>query len=240
MSATAAITCPNCDNPLNVPPQYFGKKIKCKHCGHAFVVQDPDEGTKPTKPTKPAKPGAKPAAATSPPPPPVPESEMKPTWDAEDEEAAGGMAKPLAVVPDDTDVPRCPHCAQELDPPDAIVCVHCGFNNRTRAKADTKKVWAPTAEDWFMHLLPGIIALAIVIGLIVLNVISSMRMRDWLDDTFLEMDEKDAAGRKRFYIAPGAFIFFIAAVSLVIFIPAVKFAFKRLVREYRPTERIKL
>lgn len=226
MSTTAAITCPNCENSLNVPSQYFGKKIKCKHCEHAFVAKDPGE--------QPAKAKTKPAAASPPPP-----SEMKPTWDEEDEAAAGGMAKPLGVI-EEADTARCPHCAKELEPPDAKVCIHCGFNNVTRAKADTKKVWAPTFEDWMKHLLPGIVALSIVIGLIVLNTICAIRMREWLEGTFLEMEEKDAAGRKRMFVAPGAFIFFIAAISLVIFVPAAKFAYKRLVREYRPTERIKL
>ena len=132
-----------------------------------------------------------------------------------------------------------PHCAKELDPPDAIVCVNCGFNNVTRAKANTKKVWAPTAQDWIMHLLPGIIALAICIGLIVFNVISILRMRDWLDGSFLEMEEKDAAGRKRFFIAPGAFIFLFLVLSLPVFVPGIKFAYKRLVKEYKPPEKIK-
>lgn len=222
MSAPVAIPCPNCKKGLNVPAQFLGKKIKCKHCEHAFVANAPS---------------AKPAAASPPPPPPP--GEGKPTWDDEDEAAAGGMAKPLGIIAE-SDTPRCPHCAIELDPPDAIVCTNCGFNNRTRAKAETKKVWAPTAEDWIFHLLPGILALAIAIGLIVLNVITATNMREWLEGTFLEKEGLDAAGRKTFYIAPGAFIFFIAAISLAVFVPAAKFAYKRLVLNYRPTERIKL
>lgn len=237
MSATAAITCPNCENALNVPAQFFGKKIKCKHCGHTFVARGPNEQT--AKPARAAKP-VKPAAASPPPPPePEPAPEKRPLWDDEDEEATGGMAKPLGVV-EESDTPRCPDCAKELDPPDAKVCIHCGFNNVTRAKAYTKKVWAPTAEDWMLHLLPGIIALAIVIALIVFNIISIMQMRDWLDDTFLDMKELDAAGKKKYYVAPGAFIFFLAGISLLVFVPAAKFAFKRLVKEYRPKERVKL
>jgi ribosomal protein L37E len=228
----AAITCPNCEAALNVPAQFFGKKIKCKQCGHVFVAADPG------KPA--ARPQAKPVAISPPPPPPPPEPEKRVLWDEEDEAATGGMAKPLGLVEDDSEIPRCPHCAKELDPPDAKVCIHCGFNNVTRAKANTVKVWAPTAEDWIRHLLPGIIALAVVIGLIVLNIVSAMNMRSWLEGSFLESDDKDASGRKKLYVAPGAFIFFLAAVSLMIFVPAAKFAFKRLVKEYRPTERIKL
>src|SRR5262245_14554709 len=216
MSSAVQMDCPNCEKSLKIPPAVFGKKIKCKHCGHAFVVQDPD-----------AKP-AKPAAPASPPPPPT-----KKPYDDDDDGPSN-----IGVV-EESDVPRCPHCAAELDPPDAVVCVNCGFNNVTRAKAETKKVWAPGFEDWFQHLLPGIIALAICIGLIVFNTISIMRMREWLEGSFLEMDEKDAAGRKRFYIAPGAFIFFFLVPSLAMFVPAIKFAFKRLVKEYMPPEKLK-
>jgi hypothetical protein len=138
------------------------------------------------------------------------------------------------------DVPRCPHCALELVPPDAIVCIHCGFNNRTRVKADTKKVYDPTLGDWLMHLAPGVIAWLVCIGLIVLNYITATQMRSWLEGTFLEMDEVDAAGRKRFYIAPGAFIFLIAFISLGIFIPCLRFGIRRLFVEYRPPEQLKI
>jgi len=239
MASPVQMECPNCEAALKVPPAVFGKKIKCKHCGHAFVVQDPDdEPRKPAKPQKPAKPTkseAKPAKPASPPPPPTPAPAKKSEFADDEDEGPSNIE-----VIHESDTARCPHCAKELDPPDAVVCVHCGFNNVTRAKAETKKVWAPTAEDWIMHLLPGIVALLICIGLIVFNIISLVRMREWLEGTFLEMDDKDAAGRKKFYIAPGAFIFFFIVISLPIFVPAVKFAFRRLVKEYMPSEKVKI
>jgi hypothetical protein len=215
------MNCPNCEKSLKIPPAVFGKKIKCKHCGHAFVVRDPDE--KPAKPAKPAQPA-------SPPPPPPP---VKKPYEDDDEGPVN-----ITVV-EESDTARCPHCAKELDPPDAVVCIHCGFNNVTRAKAETKKVWAPSFEDWAQHLAPGITALSICIGLIVFNVNCILNMREWLAGSFLEMDEKDAAGRQRYYIAPGAFIFFFLIISIPAFIPAAKFAYKRLVKEYRPPEKAK-
>src|SRR5690242_88657 len=123
MSSVVDVSCPNCDKTLKVSPAFFGKRVKCKSCEHAFVVQDP-------------------AAAPRPPPAPP-----KRPFDDDDE----GPDK-IEVISEGDDIPRCPHCAKELDPPDAIVCIHCGFNNRTREKAETKKVWAPTFEDWAMHL----------------------------------------------------------------------------------------
>jgi hypothetical protein len=229
MPSVVDVSCPNCEKTLKVPPAVFGKRVKCKHCEHAFVVQDPD-AAKPSRPTKPgAKPAAKPAA--SPPPPPAP---PKRPFDDDEE----GPDK-IEVISEGDDIPRCPHCAQELDPPDAIVCIHCGFNNRTREKAETKKVWAPTFEDWAKHLAPGIIALAICITLIVVNVIAFMDMREWLEGSFLEKDEKDAAGRKTYYIHPRAFNFFLLGISLPIFVPAAKYAYRRLVLEFTPKEQVK-
>jgi hypothetical protein len=220
MSAPIEMECPNCKRSLRVPPAVFGKKIKCKHCNHAFVVQDPS--------AKPPSSGAKPPAAPAP--------ANKPFMDDDDDEGP----KKIEVITEGDDIPRCPHCAKELEPPDAIVCIHCGFNNVTRAKANTKKVWAPTFEDWFMHLLPGIIALAILIALIVLDIVSLVRMRDWLEGSFLEMDEKDAAGQKRFFVAPGFFIAVIMMASLIVGVPAAKFVYQRLIKGYMPPEKIKI
>ena len=58
MASVVEITCPECEENLKVPPSVFGKRVKCKHCNHAFVVKDPG--------AKGAGSGAKPA--DSPPP----------------------------------------------------------------------------------------------------------------------------------------------------------------------------
>jgi hypothetical protein len=221
MAATAEIVCPECEENLKVPASAFGKRVKCKHCGHAFVVKDPG-----------ARAGAK-AAATS--PPPAPEAKKKPFEDDDDD-----APMKIEVVIGDDEVPRCPHCAQVLDPPDAIVCKECGFNNRTRAKANTKKIWAPSAEDWILHLLPGILALSICIGLIVWNIICYMNMREWMTGSFLEMEETDATGKKRFYVRPGFFICLSIFISIMIFVPAVRLAYRRLYVEFTPPEQIKV
>ena len=240
MATVLELPCPQCKKPLKVPTNILGKKIKCKFCSHAFVATDPD--AKPAvKASKPGgavkakkeepKPEAKPAA------PPAPASTYK--FEDDDEGDGGAKPNPLGVVDMGEDIPRCPHCAKELDPPDAKVCVHCGFNNVTRTKAESKKVWAPTAEDYLSHLGPGIVALILFIGIIVFDIICIVNMRDWLLGTFLEKDEPGADGEKAFYVKPGAFIALIIAIDIMPAIAMANFAIKRLFINNQPPEQLK-
>jgi DNA-directed RNA polymerase subunit RPC12/RpoP len=227
MPATLDVSCPTCGKELKVPAELEGKRVKCKKCQEIFTVKAPAKAPA-------AKGGGKPPAPAAP-----PEPKKSPFADDDDEETEPGKAaKPMEVIKED-DVARCPHCAKELDPPDAEVCLHCGFNNKTRVKAETRKVIAHDATDWTMHLLPGIIALVIVILLVSLDIYCGVNMRGWLEGSDLESDEKDLTGRKKMFVPPGAFIAFIIALSMLVIVPAARFAFRRLVLEYKPEEKVK-
>lgn len=229
MSTAVEIACPNCGKSLKVPPAAVGKRVRCKHCEHAFVVRPP-AGAAPAGRSAPAAAATTAAPASSTPPATSPK---KPFLDDDDE----GVREIRLVAEDDA--PRCPHCTQKLEPPDAKVCIHCGFNNVTRTKAETRKVWAPTAQDWIVHLLPGVLALAVCIGLIVWGFVVYANMRDWMVDSFLELEDKDATGKKKYIVPPGFFITLNALVSLAVFVPCIKFAYRRLVKEYYPPETVK-
>jgi hypothetical protein len=240
MPATLDVSCPNCGKALKVPTEFEGKKIKCKDCATVFPVK---AAVKPARAVPAAKPAAKPAAnpATAAAPPPADAEKPKSPFLDEDEEDVGpGKApKPMGVV-QESDAPRCPHCAKELDPPDAVVCTHCGFNNKTRLKAETRKVIAADAADWMTHLLPGILALIIAIALIVVDIICWVNMSDWVAGSALEKDDKDpVTGKVQYYVKPGALIAVVIALSVIIIIPAVRFAVRRLIVEYKPEERRK-
>jgi DNA-directed RNA polymerase subunit M/transcription elongation factor TFIIS len=233
MSDPLDITCPNCGKVLKVPAQYEGKRIKCRDCGEAFVAKAP----KAKAPAKGAKPAAKPDGKTVKAAPPPPPAAPKGGFDDDDEDEKNPKA--IGVIYED-DSARCPHCAQVLDPPDAVVCKNCGYNNKTRVKADSKKVWAPDAMDWVHHLAPGVIALLIVIGLIVLDIFCLLNMESWLEGSDLQDDTADpVTGKKKFFVRPGAFTALIMAISAIIIIPATAFAWKRLVRDHRPFEQVK-
>jgi hypothetical protein len=240
MPATLDVSCPNCGKQLKVPTELEGKKIKCKDCQEVFVIVAPKK-SKPAPKAGPAKPAKAPAA---PPKPPVapPEKPKSPFLEEEEDEEnlpPGVAPKPMEVIRD-ADVPRCPHCAKELDPPNAAVCKSCGFNNKTRVKHETKKVIAADASDWATHLGPGIIAAIIAIALIVVDIVSWANMSDWVAGSALEKDEKNpVTGDTEYYVKPGAFIAFIIAASLFIIVPAARFAIKRLVYNVKPVEKVK-
>ncbi|MBP3959981.1 hypothetical protein J8F10_32470 [Gemmata sp. G18] len=241
MPTVTEIPCPNCDKTLKVPDSVFGKKIKCKHCGHPFVVEDPDAA--PTRPAKAPKPGGAAGAQAK---KPVPKKEEPKPADApykfqdDDDDDDGAKPNPLGVI-SEADVPRCPHCAQELDPPDAKVCIHCGFNNLTREKAEQKKVWAPDFSDYMNHLGPGIIGLIICVTLIVLDIICLLNMRDWMTGTFLESEQADPTdpSRKAMLVKPGAFITLIWAATIMPILKTGRFAVRRLAIDNKPMERLK-
>lgn len=231
MSATLDVTCTKCGKVMKVPAEYEGKKIRCKGCQQILVVSAPKAGKSTAKaaaaPTK-AESGSKPA-------PPAPAAPKSPFLDDDDDD----NPNPMGVIKEE-DVARCPHCAKELDPPDAVVCTNCGFNNKTREKFNTKKTIAPEANDWINHLGPGIIALVIAVGLIVMDILVLLNMKDWIAGSFLELEDKDpVTGATRYIIKPGAFIAMIWAFSIVVIIPAGRFAFRRLVLDYKPEEKVK-
>jgi hypothetical protein len=244
--ATVEIQCPECENPLKVPDSVFGKKIKCKQCDHAFVVKDPNaKAVKPSKPggggVKPSKPGGagvKVKKEEEPKEEPKPAAAPYKPLDDDDDDA---NQSPITVMDGGEDIARCPFCAKELDPPDAVICIHCGFNNVTRVQAESKKVWAPDSSDWMNHLGPGILALVLCIGLITFDIICLVNMEEWLRGTFLESDTADVTdpSKKKLYVKPGAFIALLWAFTVVPIIGTARFAIKRLAINYRPEEKLK-
>jgi hypothetical protein len=147
MAAMILITCPECKKQLKGPAELQGKRVRCKGCGQVFAVR----ASAPNKKAADVQPG-KAKAGSSPP----------------KEQPEGSGANPYLL----TDVvltARCPQCAAELDSPDAIICLNCGYNSRSRQRMTTIRTYAHTPFDWIFWLAPGIgclLAALAMIGLI--------------------------------------------------------------------------
>lgn len=218
MADTIPVTCPECDKAMQVPAKLAGKKIRCKGCEATIAVPAP-------KAAKPAKP-AKAAEAPKPAPQPVEEEEEN--------------SNPYAAQKDDLDVPRCPFCAQELDPPDTMICLNCGYDLVQRRRHESKKVHALTTNDYIKHLAPGVACVLVVIAFIALIVLSFLYMGDLFIELDLQSDtENEITKKKEFLAPPGACQLPFTVLSLFIIYKAGWFAIKRLIINSKPKERKK-
>ena len=108
---------------MKVPVNLAGRTIRCKACGHAFVVKAPAKAQAPKAPPAkgPAPKGIKPKAE-----PPKPDPKEKVYSESE--------ADPNPYEVTDLDLtPRCPYCTHEMEEGE-ILCLNCGYNTATRLK----------------------------------------------------------------------------------------------------------
>ena len=167
----------------------------------------------------------KPAGKGRPPAPQAAKAGASPPVDDEDE--YGGQANPYGVT--DLDLaPRCPHCANEMESEDAIICLHCGYNTETREIGHTTTVVAITGGEHFMWLLPGLLSgLGVVflgVSCLFFSVMLPMILspKSWL--TFLDHESM------RMWMA----LICLAGMSGM-----GRFAYKRLIMEPKPMEKKK-
>ena len=214
MATTIVIVCPECKKEMKAPAELEGKKIRCKGCGSAVPVKATaaPPSAKAAAPPKPAKAGAASKKPVKP----------KPAKKRDDDLGDG---KPYDVTTLDL-AARCPNCANEMEDADAIICLTCGYNTRTRQRAQTRRVHDTTAGDYFLWLLPGIACALGVIALIVIDVLYCLKVRDWLD-------------QESWY---GAFLshkgvqLWLVLTSLFTMYPLTRFAIRRLIFNPHPPE----
>lgn len=202
MGTPIVAACPECQKQIKAPEELAGKKVRCKGCGHVFVMTAaPTEKPKDAKPA-PAKAKAKAAAP------------------AEDE----GAPNPYALADAEEAIPRCPHCAKELESADAVICVHCGYNTHTRQRHELKKVIENTGGDQFMWLLPGLLSVATIFFLIVFDLVFVFFLPKWLRDNDLD------------FFATGGFRLWTVIASLFGMFFLGMFAVRRLILNPKPPE----
>jgi DNA-directed RNA polymerase subunit M/transcription elongation factor TFIIS len=226
MATGIRISCPSCQQQMTVPASVQGKKVRCKGCGGVIPV--PAAKAVETRTTT-AEAAAKKAAQA------IPEEE-----DAQ---------RPYGVT-ETSLAPRCPHCAYELDPPEARICLHCGYDMVRRQRQASVKTYERTFGDWLVWLGPGILSLIAFIGLIGFCIYFHYYLPDQLFNNWSKNQE--AAKGDRFqtvekttdesYLAlifhPGIETWIIVFCIWLMW-KSGRYAFKRLVLDYLPPEKIK-
>lgn len=176
MSNTIAIVCPQCEKKFAAPPEVAGKRVKCKGCGEAFVAKA--IGAKAAAPAK-AKVAAtkKAVAEVAPVEEVVPVEEVTPVAAVDDDDDSN----PYAITDADTGH-RCPHCANEMENEDSVVCLNCGYNTETRTQVKTHVVADQGFIEYTLWLGPAILCLLLCIGLITWNIIYDLYVSEWFDE----------------------------------------------------------
>lgn len=233
MAATLDVNCPKCNKAFKVPPEFVGRLIKCKNCQTPFEVTAPG-GPKAAKPAKPAK--AKPAA-------PAPADANAPIpfqADEEDQLKPGQAANPYGVQHDDLDVPRCPFCAKELDPPDTKICLNCGYDLLARKRHESKKTFALTTGDYIKHWLPGVLCLCLIMCLISWDAACWVKQEYVAKQMWLDSEEKNPiTGQPVWYVKPWCCPLWTTLVFIYISWRAGKVVVRRLILKWRPDEVVK-
>jgi hypothetical protein len=242
MASNIKVVCPHCEKQVSVKAELEGKKIRCKACGTVFTVTAAAARKESQAKEKDAKPGEiKKSPDAS-----APASQRT----AETDEDGGPIGLTSVSL-----APRCPLCANDLESADAIICLSCGFNLRTRETHKMKKIHATTQEDHFMWLLPGILCIVGVFAMLVVwlffhfflpKIIFGEKWNAVLDLPEIDGSRRKAAGNDRlgndsfwsWLFHPGCEIWIIIA-----FVAAsaycIKFAVLRLILHPTPPEREK-
>lgn len=220
------ITCPDCQQQMTVPDSVRGKKVRCKGCGGVVPVPGA-----PIKDTRVRTEQAQAKAAAS----------------AAEEEAT--IAKNPYGVTEMSLAPRCPHCAYELEPPDARICLHCGYDMIQRNRQPSIKTYERTFGDWSLWLLPGIGCLLAFFAIIGFCIYYHYYLPS---DLFSRWDQNYSAARgDRFETVsktldeswtalmfhPGIEVW-LYVICLWLMWKCAKFAFRRLVLNYLPPEKL--
>jgi len=198
MADTVSVTCPECKKAVKIPEEMLGRKLRCKGCDETFVAR-----------------AAKKAA-------PVLKKPKKASGDGEDADDDG---KEYGVTEEYLGA-RCPECANPMEDEEAIICLHCGYNTRTRQRAESKIVEEQSALDYFLWWLPGIACVLAFLALVGF-------------DIWYCLDINRIVGEEWYsFIASGGIKLWLVVFSLWPMFYAVKFAVKRLIFNYEPPERL--
>jgi len=211
MAALILITCPKCKKQAKGPAELQGKRIRCKACGHEFAVRAAASPSAATPKKAAGKQAEQAKAKTA--PPVQPETEV---------------AKDPYKLTDILESNRCPQCAAELESPDAILCLNCGYNTRTRQRMTTVRTYAYTPLDWSIWLAPGILCALGTLAMI------GLLCFFWIPAGLVRIGAGTWWGDRW-----GPLQIYGSVVACFVGYFLGRFAYKRLVRDFRPPEKFK-
>ncbi len=126
---------------------------------------------------------------------------------------------------EDSALPRCPHCANELESETARICLHCGYDTVTRQRLGTKRTYELTAGDRSAWLLPGFLALGGIVLLLFFDLFVLLAVPKIFDETS-DFSFLNSRGLKLWSVI----------ISIVLALGLGKFAFARLILNPTPPE----
>ena len=221
------IACPQCDKEMKVTEEVIGKKIRCKGCQHVFVVQKPSAAPAATAKKKAVKEAPKEEAVA-----PNKNMSAKEAFEQQIADEAAEGDNPYGLGHLEEGVARCPRCANAMESEEAVVCLNCGFNTRTRNRGETKKVIESTGQEVFMYRLPGIVCIIVVLAMLIFAIIMAINIKKWAKGSFLENEDGT------FWLHPGIFSLYSTLFMIAVGIPLMKIAIKRLITQNRPDEKV--
>ena len=169
MAETINTNCPTCGKSFNVPTQYAGKTIRCKECQNTFKVPAASSAARKRSVRSPQPPSRRKAIAVEEETDLIPFKEEEPPAKPQgyqDDDDLEDDDNPYGLITAGEEIARCPFCAAELDPPDTKVCLNCGYDMLQRRRRETLAVYETTQADYFIHWLPGIACVIIIIAVL--------------------------------------------------------------------------
>lgn len=220
MADPILVTCGDCGKQIKAPPTAAGKKIRCPKCKAILAVPAANE----------------PVSAGG--------GDKKKSFDFDREVIE---AKNPYGVEEVSLAPRCPHCAHDVDPPDARICLNCGYDMIERDRRASKTVYQRTAGDFIMWHLP---TLGCFLGIAALWA-GFLYYHYWLPEVVLEKKNADLIAQSRWTYfdddnADYTGVIFHWGIEVWLIVIALffswrlgKFAFIRLFFEFLPPEKSK-
>jgi hypothetical protein len=122
-----------------------------------------------------------------------------------------------------------------MESTEARICLHCGYNTRTRTRPEVKAVYEHSGFEIFLWLLPGILCVLLAIGLLVWYLVFWSMIEVWLAESWFE----DEPGPPRTYLVglgPGFMRLYLGLLIIFLYVPLFRFIYKRLVKNNKPPE----